>query len=317
MISGHTKSWLGIVFSIKGSALPVIWKRVLVTTVISVVVTIFWQSLGLSKWSLTPTPFSLIGLALAIFLGFRNTTSYDRFWEGRKLWGRVVNLSRIWARQVCTLVSAPPDAPELDRVEVAALQKELVYRQIAYVHSLRLHLRQSADWHELDAFIDERERKLLQRELNVPAALLHKTGELLTDAWHRGWIHADHVRAPENTLTQLTEVQGGCERIRATPIPFGYTVLMHRIVGVYCVTLSFGIEETVGILTPAVVALVSYAFYGLDAIGDEIEEPFGFDANDLPLNQLSRMIEINLRQRVDGQGMILPKVWKAKNGIMD
>lgn len=314
MIVGQgTTSWIRVVLRWQGTTLPRTWKRILVTTGFAVLVTIFWTKWGLSEWSISPLPFSLIGVALGIFLGFRNNTSYDRFWEGRKLWGRVVNLSRIWTRQVNTLLATPPNAQRLDTAELHALQREMVLRQIAYVHALRLHLRSATDYSELDAFIDERERKEIEKESNTPTALLHHTGELLTEAWQRGWIQEFHLPVVESTLSQLTEVQGGCERIKATPIPFGYTVLMHRLVAIYCITLPFGVEDTVGVLTPLVVALVSFAFYGLDSIGDEIEEPFGFDPNDLPLNGLSRMIEINLKERLEDD---LPEPHQPENGIL-
>ncbi len=314
MIVGQgTTSWIRVVLRWQGTTLPRTWKRILVTTGFAVLVTIFWTKWGLSEWSISPLPFSLIGVALGIFLGFRNNTSYDRFWEGRKLWGRVVNLSRNWTRQVNTLLATPPNAQRLDTAELHALQREMVLRQIAYVHALRLHLRSATDYSELDAFIDERERKEIEKESNTPTALLHHTGELLTEAWQRGWIQQFHLPVLESTLSQLTEVQGGCERIKATPIPFGYTVLMHRLVAIYCITLPFGVEDTVGVLTPLVVALVSFAFYGLDSIGDEIEEPFGFDPNDLPLNGLSRMIEINLKERLEDD---LPEPHQPEDGIL-
>ncbi|MFT5584360.1 MAG: putative membrane protein [Cognaticolwellia sp.] len=311
---GNT-SWIRVVLRWQGTTLPRTWKRILVTTAFAVLVTVFWTRWGLSEWSISPLPFTLISVALGIFLGFRNNTSYDRFWEGRKLWGRIVNLSRIWTRQVYTLLATPPNAQRLDTAELHALQREMVLRQIAYVHALRLHLRdaQGDDYAELDAFIDERERKEIQNESNTPAALLHRSGELLTEAWQRGWIQQFHLPVLESSLSELTEVQGGCERIKATPIPFGYTVLMHRLVAIYCITLPFGVEDTVGVLTPLVVALVSFAFYGLDSIGDEIEEPFGFDPNDLPLDALSRMIEINLKERLEDP---LPEPHQAKDGIL-
>ncbi|MED5374067.1 MAG: bestrophin family protein [Myxococcota bacterium] len=316
IVGQHTRrwGWVRMVLRWQGTTLPNTWGRILITTLFAVGVTIFWKEWELSQWSLSPLPFSLIGVALGIFLGFRNNTSYDRFWEGRKLWGRVVNLSRIWTRQTFTLLAAAPDSERLDQAELHALQREMVKRQIAYVHALRIHLRGGNDYAELDAFIDERERKRIQPESNTPAALLHHTGELLTEAWQRGWILQYHLPVMERTLSELTEVQGGCERIKATPIPFGYTVLMHRIVALYCITLPFGIEDTVGVLTPAVVALVSFAFYGLDSIGDEIEEPFGFDPNDLPLNALSKMIEINLTERLDDEP---PEPHAPKGEILD
>ena len=243
--------------------------------------------------ALTPLPFSLIGIALAIFLGFRNNTSYDRFWEGRKLWGKVVNDSRTLTRQILTLVG-----PEELDPESLAVRKALVYRAIAYQHSLRLHLRDDRDFSDLKPFLPEREYGKLDRELNPPIAILQRLGDEFRRCWNRGWIHPMHFPALERTLTSLTDDQGGCERIKATPIPFSYNILLHRIVAVYCFALPIGIIDSVGMGTPAVVALVSYAFFGLDAVGEEIENPFGLDANDLPLTGITKMIEVNLRQRL-------------------
>jgi putative membrane protein len=107
-----------------------------------------------------------------------------------------------------------------------------------------------------------------------------------------------HLPTLEASLTGLTDLQGACERIKSTPIPFSYTTLIHRIVAVYCYGLPFGVVSDTGWFTPLVVLVVSYAFFGLDTVGDEIEQPFGTDANDLPLTAISRMIEVNLRQRI-------------------
>jgi putative membrane protein len=106
----------------------------------------------------------------------------------------------------------------------------------------------------------------------------------------------EHPAAPTANRPPLTDLQGGCGRIKGTPIPFSNAALIHRIVAVYCFALPFGIADSVYRMTPFVVALVAYAFFGLDAIGDEIEEPFGLDANDLPLSQISRTIDIDLLQ---------------------
>ena len=104
------------------------------------------------------------------------------------------------------------------------------------------------------------------------------------------------------------------ERIRSTPIPSSYTILIHRLVATYVFALPFGLVGTIGAFTPIVVLLVGYAFLGLDAIGDQIEEPFGHDINDLPLSTLSRMIEVNLRQRISDPD--IPPLLAAKNGVL-
>ena len=124
-----------------------------------------------------------------------------------------------------------------------------------------------------------------------------------------------HLPVLEQSLTDLTDIQGACERIKSTPIPSSYTVLIHRIVALYTFSLPFGIVDAVGIATPVVVAIIAYAFFGLDAVGEEIEEPFGTDINDLPLSTLSRMIEINLRQTL-GEAEV-PDVLRPVDGVLD
>lgn len=293
-----------IILKFRGTALVRIWKRVLFVTALSALVTWFDFPPGHANLTLTPVPFTLVGLALGIFLGFRNNTSYDRFWEGRKLWGRMVNVSRTLTRQILTLIRAEGESgsgsAESER-EPSERQKELVRRVAGYVHAFRLHLRDQdiPDYHAaLGHLVPAAEITALAEETNRPNALLQELGRRFRLAWDRGLIDPFHLVVLEQSLTEMTSIQGGCERIKRTPIPFSYTVLIHRIVAVYCVALPFGLEAQVGVLTPLVVLIISFAFFGLDAVGDEIEDPFGTDPNDLPLTNLSVMIERNIRQRI-------------------
>lgn len=312
MIISDRPSWLRIVFTLRGSALSRTWPRLLLTTFLSVLVTLLYTRYDYFHFDLTVTPFSLIGLALGIFLGFRNNTSYDRFWEGRKLWGRLVNASRSLTRQVLTLIG--PRQPAAPPAELAAVRQRLVYRTIAYVHALRLHLRDQRAMDDLAPLLGGDELRALEIELNRPIALLQGYGDQLRALWDSGWVDTMHLPVLEASLTDLADIQGGCERIKSTPIPFSYTVLIHRIVAVYCVGLPFGIVSTVGNFTPLVVMMVAYAFFGLDTVGDEIEDPFGEDPNDLPLSALSRMIEVNLRQRLGETD--LPPLHKPVDGVL-
>lgn len=305
MFVEEKRSWLRIVLTIRGSILPRIWRRVAVSTLLGVCSTVLYHLVPAFHATLTPTPFVMIGLPLGIFLGFRNTSSYDRFWEGRKLWGALVNTTRSITRQTLTLIQPSgfghanhSETRESERREIRSFQEEIVLRVVAYVHALRMHLRGERDLDSLAPHLPDGEVAELEKEVNVPIAILHRIGERMRLPREREWLHPWHVPVIEGSLTTLTDIQGGCERIKATPIPFSYTVLMHRIVAVYCSLLPFGIAETVQWMTPLVVLFVSYAFFGLDAIGEEIEDPFGFDVNDLPLSQLSTMIEMNLKQRI-------------------
>ncbi|MBX3220409.1 MAG: bestrophin [Labilithrix sp.] len=308
----HT--WIGTVI-LGGFALPHIWLRTIIVTAISIVVTVLYEEVPQLHYSLTPAPFTLVGLPLGIFLGFRNNTAYDRFWEGRKLWGALVNTTRSLTRQVLTLIEPQPDAADSpDRAaDIQAFETNFVHLVIAYAHALRHHLRDTSPFEVLGHIVGEDETARLRGQENVPYAMLQRMGELLVQARRKRWIHAFHVPVLEGSLTSLTDIQGACERIKSTPIPYSYTVLMHRIVAVYCTLLPFGLMDTVRWATPFVVLAISYCFFGLDAIGDELEQPFGMDINDLPLKGISRTIERNLRERL---GEKIPPPVAPERGVI-
>ena len=287
MIVPRSTSWVSTLTVVRGTTLRRTWIRILTVTATAVAVTLLHEKYKVFETSLTVTPFSLIGLALGIFLGFRNNTSYDRFWEGRKLWGALVNTSRNVARQIFTLIDTDEET-----------RKELVYRMIAYVHCLRIHLRDIEDVSDLDDLLPADEVAALPASTNRPNTVAQRFGERIRELYADGKIHAMHLPVLEAQLSRMLDIQGGCERIKSTPIPFSYNVLMHRIVAVYCFALPFGLVSTVHNTTPLVVALVAHAFFGLDAVGEQIEEPFGLDDNDLPLDGLCTTIETNLRQVV-------------------
>jgi putative membrane protein len=296
IVPDRKMSWFRLLFSLRGSTIPRIGGRLFAVFVVSVLATVL-HDMG-KDTDLTTIPFTLISLALGVFLGFRNNTAYERFWEARKLWGGLVNVARSFARTVLTLieVSATPNSKASDE-EVHSLRRELIYRMVAYVHSLRMHLRNElSDVASLEPFLPASEIEQLAVQRNVPNFIVLRLAERLAHARRLGVMRERDVLVFEPLLNEITNLQGGCERIRATPMPWSYTVLIHSIVAVYCFALPFGIVETVEHYTPVVSVLIAYAFLGLDAVGDEIEEPFGLDYNDLPLNSLARTVEVNLRQ---------------------
>lgn len=298
MIVKQRHSWLNMIFTVRGSALPQTWRRIAVITALSVVVTVV-ELLGdlEEEYSLTDAPFALIGVALGIFLGFRTNAAYDRYWEARKLWGAMVNESRSFSRQVLTLIAVPEDW-KANESTVREFQEDLVRRMIAYVHSLRHLLRDSDPFEDIGRVLSTGDADSLRDQKNIPVAILQDIGLRLRTAYHDGWISAYHLPVLERTLTGITDIQGGCERIKNTPIPFAYSVLIHRIVAFYCFCLPFGLVASVRWMTPVVVLMISYAFFGLDEIGDEIEDPFSTEPQDLPLTALCRTIEINLLQAI-------------------
>jgi ion channel-forming bestrophin family protein len=306
------RSWLGTV-ALGGFALPHILWRTIVVTALSVIVTLAYEEIPSVHYAIGAVPFTLVGLPLGIFLGFRNNTAYDRFWEGRKLWGALVNTTRSFARQVLTLIEVQPEATDRDDGAIAVLERRLVHMTIAFVHALRHHLRETSPFDALGHIIGAEEVARLEGNENVPYAILQRMGEIIVEARRKHWVHPLHVPVFEAALTQLTDIQGACERIKSTPIPFSYTVLMHRIVAAFCTLLPFGLMDSIKWATPVVVFAISYCFFGLDAIGDELEQPFGMDINDLPLKAISRTIERNLRERL---GEKIPPAHTAERGVL-
>ena len=336
-------SWARLLFTYSGSGLEDIYPRVLGVTLWAVAVTTAEELLGIHAMSLTVAPFTILGLAISIFLSFRAKATYDRWWEGRMLWGRQVNVARSFTRQVEMMVTGDAHAAEARgeeeereqtrfafltgerrgngrAVPVAmggrhgAFAREIALRTVAYTHCLRHHLRGGDPSADLARFLPAAEVTRLTAQTNVPIAVLQSIGHRLRAAWLGGHLSDYHLVHLEASLTEMTGIQGGCERILKTPMPYSYTVLTHRLVAFYCIALPLGIETTVHWMTPVVVALVAYAFLGLDSLGDEIEEPFGTDAEDLPLLALCRTIEIDLKELTGAPGV--PEPAKAVDGVL-
>jgi putative membrane protein len=285
--------WIRLVLAIHHSALPKTLPRTLAFTAFAVVVTWIEMKAHYEAYTLTLAPFTLIGLAISVFLGFRTNVAYDRYWEGRKLWGALVNVSRTFTRQATTLIDS--GSPERDR-EIA---RELAHRTIAFAYALKHQLRHTEPWDDLAPYLAAEEIQRLRGQRNIPLGVSRIVGERISQVWRQGWIRDIHMPVFEKSLTEMTTIQGGCERIDNTPVPFAYTTLIHRIVGIYCLLLPFGIVNDVQWMTPLVVLMICHAFFGLDEIGDEIEEPFGTEPQHLPLAAISRTIEINVLQYLD------------------
>ena len=290
MIVRERPSGWRLFFIIRGSVVPKIAPQIIATVALSAVVAWFHGVFFTRDLTFTATPFTILGLALSIFLGFRNSAAYDRFWEGRRLWGELIVTSRTFARQVLTLVASD------DNPATEALRRRMIWTCIAFAHALRHHLRGTDPEPDIASLLDPDVLTAVLASRNRPHVLVRRLGDDLGRCLRAGLVAVPVVPALDATLHSLDAVLAGCERIRSTPIPFSYTLLLHRTAYLYCFLLPFGLVDTVGVATPLVVGLVSYTFFGLDALGDEIEEPFGTMPNDLPLAAMCRVIEISLRE---------------------
>lgn len=234
---------------------------------------------------LTPIPFTLLGIALAIFLSFRNSVSYDRFWEARKLWGAVLNETRALTRQQLTAADASD-----------AQNRQFVYSLIAFVHALRAQLRQTDATPALQKLLrPEAVATVLKGRFKPELVILDVAQQLRTMRKQEQLCPILFARMDQH-LSQLSACLGGCERLASTPVPFAYSVILHRTVYSYSFLLPLGLAATLGFLTPLIVAFVAYTFLALEALAEELQDPFGTEPNDLPLDAMTNMIESALRE---------------------
>mgnify|MGYP001758483974 CR=1 FL=1 len=271
-----------LLYILRGSIVPAVAPKVLAIFVLAVGVSALgelWHPLGIERVSVAP--FSLVGLVLTIFLSFRNNACHERWWEGRKQWGQLIVETRSLARECATLL--PGDA---------ALRMRVLRNAIGFAHALAARLRGKDMQAVAQPWIDD--AQALASRQNTPDLLLTRISADLAEAHRAGAIDSILYGVLEQRVTAMAGVQAACERIAGTPLPFAYTLLLHRCAWLFCVLLPFGLASTLGWATPVVSAVLAYAFFGLDQLGEETEEPFGTEPNDLPLDALVRTIEIDL-----------------------
>jgi len=256
-------------------------------------------------------PLALYGSAIGVILGFRNNSSYARWWEARTLWGAIVNNSRSLARQVVTGMRA--SKPE-DENDLKAMQRRIVYHQIAYVHALRQHLRGLDVMEELTPRLTPLDLESLRGHKNIPVELQTQIGAMLWESEERGWVQPLQWQAMDHSLNDLADAQGGAERIKNTPMPKQYDYFPQLFVHIYCVLLPLAMVTNLGWFTPLGSSLVAFIFLALDKIGRDLEDPFDNTLYDVPLTSISTTIEMNLRQML--RDTALPDAVKPVRGVL-
>lgn len=267
----------------------------------------FWHYRGhpLSLLVIPALPLSMIGTALGIFLSFRNNNAYDRWWEARTLWGALVNHSRSWARQIISFTRAAEDPPQDERNHFV---REMVYWQLGFVHSLRFHLREEDGSSAIARFLPPDAMATLQGERNVPVAILQEMAVRVVEARERGVLSEVRLFALNQTLNELTNIQGACERIRNTPLPRQYDYYPELFVYLYCFLLPLSLTGDLGIFAPAVTLILGFVFLVLNRIGKNLEDPFHSLVYGVPMMSLCRTIEINLLQQLGEREIPSPTV---------
>ena len=282
-----------ILFTLKGSIAKRIALRTLMVTLLASAIVLMEMLHPSNFTKVNATPFTLLGLSLSIFMSFRNNACYDRWYEARKAWGDVL----VHIRSVIR---------ETQVIRESAQRKPLLLNLCGFAHSLNARLRRESEAAASRAWITP------QHDAQVPdysGRILQQVGQQCSDLQQSGELSEWRYMLLANHLTSLTQAQAVCERIKNTPLPFPYTLLLHRTIYLFCILLPFAMAEPLGWLTPLFTAIVSYTFFGLDAIADELEDPFGRDENDLATDSLVRTIERDVLSELgvaDLPAMLLP-----------
>ena len=265
-----------LTFAMRGSVLPKILPRIAVVTGISIALVWFDHSI----WPIHlagAAPFAVFGVALSLFLGFRNNAAYDRWWEARKLWGQLIADCRAFARELDMFVSDGAQRHSLSRLAGG------------FIHLHRVNLRGIPP----DAVVRVWGGDLIDTP-HPPCAALNAIAHSLGEAQRNGVLNGFGAKALSERLGSMALAQAGCERIATTPLPFVYSLLVHRTSLLYCLLVPLGLMNVAGWMTPVFVAVIAYVFFGLAAVTEELERPFGSTVNGLPLDALCRVVEISL-----------------------
>lgn len=321
------------------------WRNILIFTLYAGLVTWafhFLEHMDI-KLSIPYQPLSTIGIAVAFYVGFKNNSSYDRFWEGRKIWGGVVNYSRTWAIQVTGFITNRVAEEKLSDDEIAALHKRLIYRHIAWINALRMNLRRPSsfsmkrhksiqilakgsaernNWdEEVGGFLNNEEYEYLIARKNTPAQIIKKQSDDLRELMNKKLIEDFRHMEMMGTLEEFYNLQGKCERIKNTPFPRQYAFFSKIFVWIFILLLPFGMVAEFSSmghnwvwLNIPVCVLISWIFMTMEIVGDNTEDPFEHFVNDVPMTALCRTIEIDLREML-GETDLPPKI-EAENHIL-
>ncbi len=263
-----------------------VWQPLTLLFIWDVIVTIIYFVLPFRAPSL---PLTLFGSVLALFLGFRSNSAYQRWWEGRGLWGLMINASRNLARMARNYL------PEGEAVD---LKRTIVLRQIAYVNALRCQLRRQSADQEVLRFLSRGEADYALARTNIANGIVDGTGRRIEIARAKGWIDSIQQSSMESVLVDIANAQGGMERLKNTPLPMQFRFVPTVFTHIFCVLLPIGLVETLGIATPLGSTVAGLMFLAVLAIGDDLVDPFANTVHDLPLNAMCRTIEVDLLQSI-------------------
>lgn len=297
-------------------------NQVLFTLVWSAIVWLLFYLTQRKELAINFTPIGVLGSALAIFVAFRNNSAYGRWWEARTLWGGIVNSSRVLARLVITFTDSHAHQPNYDRERSENFKKSLIYQQIAWVHALRLQLREQENWAEIQPFLETEAFAQVARMDHKPNAIQLLMGRQIYEAMANGTLGGFDSFQMEGQLLALANYQGGVERIKNTPLPRQYDFFTRVFVVLFALMLPFGLlgfflsEQLVSfawLIIPLSV-LIAGVFIIMERTGAANEDPFENKVTDVALSAICNTIERNLREMLGEKE--LPEKMKPVDGYL-
>lgn len=280
------RNWYQLILELRGSVIPAILPRVILCALLALVVSIMY-SRGVEQVSIQLFGSLVPTVVLGLLLVFRTNTAYSRFWDGSKLWGTIVNTSRNLARGIWLYVIE--SKPEHRREK-----NEMLRLLTAFSISTKLRLRSEDLNQEVASLVPAESFDYLRTCNHPPLEIIFWLSNYLQKEYENQRINAYQLTELQKLIDTLVESMAGCERILNTPLPLAYAIHLRQLVILYCLSLPFQVVDELLWLTVPFVAIISFTVFGIEQIGLEIENPFGYDPNDLPLDRICRTLQANI-----------------------
>ncbi|MGB3240428.1 MAG: bestrophin family ion channel [Geitlerinemataceae cyanobacterium] len=269
----------------KRSIISKIFVKILICTLFALVVSVLHRLQYPVAWSVSSGV--IPSIVLGLLLVFRTNTAYDRFWEGRKAWGTLVNTNRNLARQIWISIAEQTREDRAKKIEALKLL-------VAFAVSMKLHIRGQSLDRELEELLQPAKYIKLKTMNHPPLEIAFWIGNYLQEQHDRSFLNTYQLAAMTKLLDVMVDMLGVCERILKTPIPPAYSIHLRQLLFVYCLAIPFELVGELGDWTAIVVSLVSFTMFGVEEIGIEIENPFDCDPNDLPLDDICQTMKRNI-----------------------
>ncbi len=288
-------------------------KSITLFTLISIIAVFqyeFGEIFDFAPLTLPVVPVTILGGALAIFLGFRNNSAYDRWWEARKVWGGIVNASRTFGVMVCTFSSSYFSKGKVTEDEVMDWRRELISRHIGWLYALVMHLRKQTHWEDLEKYLAQNEVTQIKSVHNKPTQMLHKQSERLQDGFEGEIIENFRHMELANVIKELYDLQGKAERIKGTIFPYYYNYFTSVFLWLFVICLPFSLVSDMSWMAIPMCIAISFVFTILEKSGAVTEDPFEGRAADTPITTIARNIEIDLLEMIKSDTIPAPNEQK-------